>query len=293
MPNRSAQPGRSYLYVPGHRADRHEKALVSGADDVIVDLEDAVPADAKDEARRACAALLAGGPSSGARVWARVNAHPAHLADDLAAVVSPALTGIWVPKAEPALLAEVDERLTALERAAGLAEGSTAVIALIETAVGVLHAEEVGRSPRVVRLGIGEADLAGELRLQPDHEANQLYGIRLAVVLASAAAGLAPPVGPVEIAVRDEERLRVSTTRLLRQGFRARTALHPRQIPVINEVFTPTAEEVAEARELLAVLDEAQRRGQATAVDAKGRLVDPAVVRGAQEILDRYAGRAT
>ena len=73
----------------------------------------------------------------------------------------------------------------------------------------------------------------------------------------------------------------------------ARTALHPRQIPVINEVFTPTAEEVAEARELLAVLDEAQRRGQATAVDAKGRLVDPAVVRGAQEILDRYAGRAT
>lgn len=286
MPNRSSLPGRSYLYVPGHRDTRHERALHSGADDVIVDLEDAVPADAKDEARAACARLLAG-PRPETRVWARVNSHPAHLGADLAAVVSPSLTGVWVPKAEPALLAEVDERLTELERDAGVPAGSTAVIALLETAEGVLRVERICRAPRVVRLGIGEADLAGELRLRPDEQSNQLHGVRLAVVLASAAAGLAPPVGPVEISVNDEERLQATTTLLLRQGFRARTALHPRQVPVINSVFTPTPQEVEEATALLAVLAEAQRQGQATAVDPSGRLVDPAVVRSAQEVLDR------
>ncbi|MFD4636213.1 HpcH/HpaI aldolase/citrate lyase family protein [Lentzea sp. NPDC058436] len=286
MPDKTALPGRSYLYVPGHRDSRHERALHSGADDVILDLEDAVPAEAKEQARSACARLVAtpGGPS---RLWARVNSHPEHLAADLAAVVSPSLTGVWVPKAEPALLAEVDERLTALERDAGIPAGTTAVIALVETAVGVLRAEQLCQAPRVMRLGIGEADLAGELRLRPDDSSNQLHGVRLAVVLASAAAGLAPPVGPVEISVHDEDRLRASTTVLLRQGFRARTALHPRQVPVINDVFTPTSREVEEATALLAVLDEAQRRGQATAVDPAGRLVDPAVVRSAWEVLDR------
>ncbi|GHH39075.1 HpcH/HpaI aldolase/citrate lyase family protein [Lentzea cavernae] len=287
MPDGPALPGRSYLYVPGHRDTRHLRALHSGADDVIVDLEDAVPAEAKEQARSACARLLAGDLTGGARVWARVNSHPAHLASDLAAVVSPSLTGVWVPKAEPALLAEVDERLTELERGAGIPIGATAVIALVETALGVLRAEQVAQSPRVLRLGIGEADLAGELRLRPDAESNQLHGVRLAVVLAGAAAGLAPPVGPVEISLHDEDRLRASTTVLLRQGFRARTALHPRQVPVINAVFTPTSGEVEEATALLAVLDEAQRRGQATAVDPAGRLVDPAVVRSAREVLDR------
>ncbi|MFD9697591.1 HpcH/HpaI aldolase/citrate lyase family protein [Lentzea sp. NPDC059081] len=287
MPNGSALPGRSYLYVPGHRDSRHARALHSGADDVIIDLEDAVPAEAKQEAREACARLLASGESWPARAWARVNSHPEHLVADLAAVVSPALAGVWVPKAEPALLAEVDERLTELEEAAGLPAGATAVVALVETATGVLRAEQLCQAPRVVRLGIGEADLAGELRLRPDDESNQLHGVRLAVVLASAAAGLAPPVGPVEISVHDEERLQASTTVLLRQGFRARTALHPRQVPVINAVFTPTTREVEEATALLAVLDEARRRGQATAVDPSGRLVDPAVVRGAREVLDR------
>ncbi|HEX7303561.1 CoA ester lyase [Lentzea sp.] len=288
MPDKSALPGRSYLYVPGHRDGRHVRAVTSGADDVIVDLEDAVPADAKEQARSACARLLAAPPPDRtARLWARVNSHPAHLAADLAAVVSPALTGVWVPKAEPALLAEVDERLTELERDAGVPTGSTAVIALVETAAGVLRAEQLCQAPRVLRLGIGEADLAGELRLRPDDESNQLHGVRLAVVLASAAAGLAPPVGPVEISVHDEDRLRATTSVLLRQGFRARTALHPDQVPVINAVFTPTAQEVEEATALLAVLDEARRRGQATAVDPSGRLVDPAVVRGAREVLDR------
>ncbi|WP_394618848.1 HpcH/HpaI aldolase/citrate lyase family protein [Lentzea sp. JNUCC 0626] len=287
MPDRTAPPGRSYLYVPGHQDSRHARALHSGADDVVVDLEDAVPADAKHQAREACARLLAGDLTGGARVWARVNSHPAHLAADLAAVVSPALTGVWVPKAEPALLAEVDERLTSLELGAGLPAGAVAVIALVETATGVLRAEQLCEAPRVVRLGIGAADLAGELRLRPDAESNQLHGVRLTVVLASAAAGLAPPVGPVEIALHDEERLLRSTSLLLRQGFRARTALHPRQVPVINAAFTPTPAEVEEATAVLAVLEEARRRGQATAVDPAGRLVDPAVVRSAWEVLDR------
>lgn len=270
---------RSYLYVPGHRGDRIPRALASDADAVIIDLEDAVPAADKATARETVRSVLAAGVTG--EVWVRVDSP-----SDISAVVAPSLTGIWVPKAEPPLLSRIDAALTTAERAAGLAQGSVAVVALIETATGVLHAEEVCRSPRVVRLGVGEADLAGELRLQPDEERTELFGIRLQLVLASAAAGLAAPVGPVETNVREEELLARTTRTLLRQGFRARTALHPRQLPTINAVFTPTAEEVAAATELLTAYETA---GTGGVVDGNGRFVDPAVLRTARETITRAA----
>jgi len=277
---------RSYLYVPGSGgAERLARAGERGADAVIFDLEDSVAVAAKEQARSEVAAVLrtASGPGleprprpgpGPAQRWVRVNATT--LAEDIAAVVSPALTGVVVPKASPALLLEADAVLTSLGAPA-------AVIALIESAEGLATAGQVAAAPRVVRLGLGEADLIGELGLQPGPDRLELTSLRLQVVLASAIAGLAPPIGPVSTNLADSpEELVESTRALLRLGFRARTAIHPRQVATINNVFTPTPDEVSQARAVIATLG-----SNGVAVDHSGRMIDAAVVRSAQEVLSR------
>lgn len=282
-----AAPGaRSYLYVPADQPDKLAKAATRGADACILDLEDAVAPRHKAVARSAAGTFLATAPQ-GPQWWVRINADTA--AADIAAVAGPRLAGVVVPKADLDLLAEVHAVLCDVEREHGLPQRSLAVLALLETASGVLRADAVATAPRVARLGLGEADLAAELCLQPGPERMELWPLRSRVVLASAAAGLAPPVGPVETAVRDLDRLQRTSALLLRQGFRARTAIHPAQVAIINQTFTPTAAEVAAARDIVDQLAAAVRAGTGAAVDADGRLIDAAVVRSAYEVLHRAA----
>jgi citrate lyase subunit beta/citryl-CoA lyase len=269
----AVERARSLLYVPATRPDRVAKARASSADVVIVDLEDAVPSERKTEARIGAAQALAeAGSSPGAPVWVRINS--TDVAADLGAVVRPGLDGVVVPKAEPELLAMVDAVLGATP---------LPVVALIETAVGVLHAEEVARSPRVARLAVGEADLVGELRLVTDADRTELAGVRLQIVLASAAAGLVAPIGPVERCLDSDVALARTTTTLLRQGFRGRTALHPRQLGIINATFRPTDEEIRRARAAVSAFEAA---GCGTLV-TDGEFIDRAVIRGAYEVLAR------
>ncbi|MGC5015815.1 HpcH/HpaI aldolase/citrate lyase family protein [Streptosporangium sp. DT93] len=272
---------RSYLYVPADQQDKLAKAAGCGADALILDLEDAVAPGAKAAARANAAAALS---ALTGEVWVRVNAGTPEA--DVTAVAVPGLTGIVVPKAEPALLEIADALLTGAEAAHGLAPGTFALLALIESAAGVVQAERIAASPRVIRLGVGEADLAGELGLRPGPGREELWPIRSRIVVASAAAAILPPVGPVETAVRDTETLAAGTRVLLRQGFRARTALSPRQLPLINEVFTPSPGEVEEARDLVRRLAGAG----GVALDARGRFIDAAVARSAHEVIGR-AGR--
>ncbi|MBP1784069.1 MULTISPECIES: HpcH/HpaI aldolase/citrate lyase family protein [Micromonospora] len=279
-----AAVARSYLYVPGDRADLLDKAAGRGADALVLDLEDAVTPARKAHARETVAGYLGAAAPAGPELWVRINS------DQVAAdveVLSPAAAGVWVPKAEPELLAEVDAALTRVQRRIGPDAPAFRVVALIETARGVLTAPRVAEAPRVLRLGLGEADLAGELGLQPGPERAEFAPIRSQVVVASAAAGITPPVGPVETTLRDPERLELTTRALLRQGFRARSAIHPGQIATINEVFTPTEAEVASARAVLAALERAERGGSGVATDADGRLLDRAVVRAAAEVVRR------
>ncbi|OKI56383.1 aldolase [Micromonospora sp. CB01531] len=275
---------RSYLYVPGDRADLLDKAPGRGADALVLDLEDAVIAARKEQARETVGAFLAAAPQTGPGLWVRINSD--QIEADIA-VLSAAAVGIWVPKAEPNLLHEVDAALTRAERRLGPGAPTFQVVALIETARGVLTAAQVAAAPRVLRLGIGEADLAGELGLQPGADRAEFGPIRSQVVVASAAAGITPPVGPVETTLRDAARLEQTTRALLRQGFRARTAIHPGQLAVINDVFTPTAAELASARAVLEAMERAERRGSGVATDADGRLLDRAVVRTAAEVVRR------
>lgn len=279
-----AQAPRSYLYVPGDRPDRMASAAGRGADALILDLEDAVPSPAKAAARGHVRGFLAGAPS-GPQWWVRINAES--VAEDVAAVVGPGLSGIVLPKADPALLAELDRSLASAEAESGLAARSVPVLALIETARGLVVAEQVAAASRVVRMGLGEADLAAELGLQPGPDREELWPLRSRIVVASAAAGILPPVGPVETAIRDEERLVRTTALLARQGFRARTALHPAQVPVVNAAFTPSAEQVAAARDVLDRLAAARERSAGVALTADGRFIDEAVARSAREVVGR------
>ncbi len=275
---------RSYLYVPGDRPDRMASAAGRGADALILDLEDAVPAPAKAAARGHVRTFLADAPE-GPQWWVRINAES--VADDVAAVVGPRLSGIVLPKAEPALLGELDRVLSSAEAESGVVPRSLPVLALIETARGLLVAEQVAAASRVVRLGLGEADLVGELGLQPGPDREELWPLRSRIVVASAAARILPPVGPVETAIRDADRLVRTTALLVRQGFRARTAIHPGQVAVVNEAFTPSEEQLAAARDVLDRLAAAQEKSAGVALTADGRFIDEAVARSAREVVGR------
>jgi citrate lyase subunit beta/citryl-CoA lyase len=278
---------RSFLYVPGNRPAMLAAALGRGADAAIVDLEDAVPPGAKAATREAVALWL-GEQAPGAPIFVRVNVGVDGL-DDARAVVTaaarasrPALRGLVVAKASIDQLGALASLLDGLDPA-----GAISLVPLLETPQALLAAAEIAGAPRVTRLQIGEADLAAELGITLGEDERELLFVRSAVVLASAAAGIEPPAAAVTTDFRDLDALRRSTTALKRLGFRGRACIHPAQIPVVHEVFTPSASEVAEARDVVARFEAA---GGGVCVDARGRMVDLAVVRDARRVLATQPG---
>lgn len=269
-------PVRSYLYVPGTDPRRIEKALASEADAVIVDLEDAVAADRKEEARANAVAALESGPSK--PLFVRTNSPGSALAEaDLEAVALPNLAGIRLPKTE-----SVDEVRRVVRRLEELRCGA-GIHCLIESALGLELAGELARChERVAALSLGEADLAADLGVEGD--AGLLYA-RSRVVAAARAAGLPRPAQSVYTAVRDLDGLRRTSEEGKRLGFFGRAAIHPAQLDVINEVFTPTDKETAEAEALLGRLEASAGEGTGAFVLEDGRFVDEAVVRSARFVL--------
>ena len=288
MPGTSnSAPPRSYLYVPADRPEMLARAAGRGADALIIDLEDAVAAGQKESARRALAQWLTGQPDLRCELWIRIN--PGAARRDITDAVVRHVTGVVIPKAEPQTVAEVHAVLSACEDAAGVTVGRTQTLPLIESARGLQSAAETAATPRVARLGFGEADLAADLGMAPGPRGDEFTSLRVQIVVASAAASIGAPVGPAATDYRDLAALRDSTQALLRQGFRARTAIHPAHISTINSAFTPSPAEVARARRLLAAFDEATRRGDGVIADERGRMVDVAVIRSARETLARAA----
>ncbi|MEO3783797.1 CoA ester lyase [Actinocorallia sp. B10E7] len=277
---------RSALYVPGDAAGKLAKALAKGADELIVDLEDAVPQAGKEAARATVSSWLGGLPPeiAGPRLWVRINPG-AQGHEDLRAVAAPGLTGVCVAKAEdPADLAGLDALLTSLEKERSIPE-PLRLIPLLESGEALFRARELARSPRVTRLQLGEADLAADLGVTPSPDGRELLWARSQVVAASAAAKISPPIAPVSTDFRDLDALRESTEALRRLGFWGRACIHPAQIPVVHEVFTPSEEELAKARDIVARYDEALTSGTGVCLDASGRLIDEAVVRSARRLL--------
>lgn len=275
---------RSWLYVPGDRPERFDKAVAKGADAIVLDLEDAVSLDHKIEARSLVADWVRNGDHGRVQVWVRVNQGPMGV-EDTAAVALPGLMGICVPKVDdPSELTEIDSVLTESEQRLGLPSGHWPLIPLIESAVGITRLSSIVRVPRVIQLQVGEVDLAADLGLGGDVDLH-LAPVRNRIVIESIAAGIAAPVGPVSTEFRDLEAFRSSTRTVIDQGFIGRACIHPDQVTIVNTMCTPSSEEAQEAQDLLDRMQAAVRQGSGIALDAKGRMIDEASARSARRTI--------
>lgn len=266
---------RSYLFVPGDRLERCEKALASGADAVIVDLEDAVAPAKKDVAREALAAWLR--PEH--KVVVRINAAGTPWFDaDLALAARPGVAALMLPKAESA---QAVVRL--------VAAGARSVLPLIETAAGFEGLRTIASAPGVVRLVFGSIDFQLDLGMahDGDDDADALLFFRSQLVLVSRLAGLVPPVDGVSVAIDDAARIEADTRRARRLGFGAKLCIHPRQIEPVHAGFAPSLDEIDWARRVVA----ANERSGGAAVAVDGRMVDAPVLRRAQRLLDAARDR--
>ncbi len=280
---------RSYLYAPGSRPDLMRKALRAGADAVVLDLEDAVAPDRKVEARAEVLFVLDEVNDNRhyrSDIHVRVNRDgDGYSLEDIEAVLRPGLRGIRLPKVEHAdAVGEVAARLDDLERDRGLPTGHVWLYPTVESARGVAVLSGVAAGPRVARLAIGVTDLLADLSISTETRWSLLH-LRSELVLQSRLAGVGPPIDGVHTDLTDEKGLRESAQHAASLGFHGKSVIHPRQLPAVHEVFTPTEEAIARAERIVAALRNAETGGDG-AVSIDGEFVDAAVAARARAVLD-------
>jgi citrate lyase subunit beta / citryl-CoA lyase len=269
-------PARSWLFVPATRPDRFAKAAASGADRVILDLEDAVAPEAKRGAREtlASAPLPAGVP-----LYVRVNGHGTdELEEDLAVAARLPVAGIVLPKAE---------RAEHLARVAAAVTADRSIVPIVETALGLFNAVDLARAARVERLAFGAIDFQVDTGVRGDDA--ELAHARSHLVLVSRVAGIGAPIDSVSTATGDEAATTRDAARAFRFGFAGKLCIHPAQVAPTNRAFLPSAEELEWAEGLLAAMASlaADERG---VFSYRGAMVDRPVVERARRILS-LAGR--
>lgn len=279
---------RSMLFVPALNDKFIEGAPRRGADCIQIDLEDSIPPDLKDEARSrvaTVAALLAG---HGLDVVVRINRPWRIAVRDLEASVGPHVMAINLPKVPNAAhVRAVGEILAELEQAAGLPTGHTRIVAMIETAEGLLDIAAIAAAPRVVAITVGAEDLSVSMGMEPVEDA--LYVPNVQAVAAARAAGVLP-IGYVGSVANyaDREAYRRTAERARALGFAGGFCIHPDQVPILNAAFSPRPEEVAAAHELIAAYEKALSEGKG-AIAYKGAMVDQPVIDRARLLLQRQA----
>jgi citrate lyase beta subunit len=269
MPTLAA--ARSFLFAPASDEHKLWTALASEADVVVVDLEDAVSFEQKDAARDVVRGVLAE-THSGSLVAIRVNgADTAFFVPDVALVQELRPDVVVLPKATPGAVDLLDQ------------EGPP-VVAIVETAHGLRQAYEVASRPRVQALVVGTVDLGVELRLEPREDGLEVLYARSKVVLDSAAASIRGPVDRVFLDVRDGSGLESDARFARTLGFRGKACIHPDQIEIVNRVFTPSDEELSQARRVVEAYEQAVGEGEGvTALD--GQMIDLPVVERARQVL--------
>jgi citrate lyase subunit beta/citryl-CoA lyase len=280
---------RSWLFAPGDSEKKMAKALAGSADIVLLDLEDAVATEAKPKARAMVRAFLEANAADRARIWVRINPLDGpHTLDDLVAIMPGQPGGIMLPKVYGRQDVDLlNHYLTAFEAMHGIAQGSTPVIVLVtETAEGMFHTGSYKGAPRVIALTWGAEDLADSIgassNRNPDGSYSFTYELaRSLTVLGAATAGVAA-IETIQGDFRDLEGLRLRAEKVRRDGFRGMLAIHPAQVDVINAAFTPSEEELAEAREIVAVFEANPGVG---AIGWKGGMLDRPHLSRAQALL--------
>ncbi|UXJ50174.1 HpcH/HpaI aldolase/citrate lyase family protein [Pseudomonas citronellolis] len=256
---------RSYLFVPGDRPERFSKALAAKADVVILDLEDAVATSNKPLAREHVRKAV----EEGAQVMLRINGFGSpEFADDLALLRGLPIRGVMLPKAETI------EPMVELRTVT-----SAPIIPLIESALGLWQVLTVARAPGVERLAFGSIDFQVDVGCDGSDEA--LLHARSQIVLVSRVAGLQAPVDGVSVALDDEALIAVESRRSRSLGFAGKLCIHPKQVPVVNQAFSPSTKELDWARRVIAATE--QSGGAAVSVD--GAMVDLPVLMKAQNLL--------
>lgn len=259
---------RSMLFVPGDRPDRFRKAVSSGADTVIIDLEDAVAPESKGPARQAVSDFLDQGGQAVLRINAIDDLCPT---DDLLLCDHPGVTGIIYPKAEsPRQLCVVRSRMRI----------GVPLMPLIETAVGMSNVHLIASTPGVTRLLFGNLDFCLDMGLEPGPDEPELTGYRSMLVLASRACGLVPPVDGVTANVYGIEELSRAALAARRLGFGGKLCIHPSQVDRVHAAFDVSKEELAWARRILLAAE-----GQPGAFMMDGRMVDTPVLDRARRLL--------
>ncbi len=283
---------RSMMYVPAHVDRFVDKAHLRGADCIQLDLEDSVPAAEKERARAAVPAAAARVRRGGADVLVRINRPLGLAVRDIEAAIGPDVDGLVVSKADGAgHLRLIDELVSEIEQQRGLQPGHTCLVALVETAAAWPRLLEiVHASPRLVALNMGAEDLALDCGMEPDAETLQLPKQQL--VLAAAAAGILP-LGVIGSTTRfdDDAGFRANVARSRRFGFTGASCIHPGQVAALNELFSPSADELAQAQRIINALQAAEQNPGAArgAVALDGRMIDAPIAARAQRLLARQA----
>jgi citrate lyase subunit beta/citryl-CoA lyase len=280
---------RTMLYLPGNNPNMLLRGHLFAPDGLILDLEDAVAVREKDAARILIRDVLKRGEFGSCEVTVRINGlDTEYWREDLETLVPLGrLDGVRAPKVDDAGTVKLlDEALSEIEQKAGLQVGQTKIFCLLETARGIFNTYDIATaSPRVTAVIPGGEDLTADLRTNRSPEGTELEGIRKSVIVAARAAGV-DALDTVFPRITDDEGLKRETEFIKQLGFDGKSVIHPNQIPIIHEVFTPTEKEIERAQKIVAAAKEAAERGLG-AVQVDGRMVDAPVVKRALFTLTR------
>lgn len=284
-----ARARRSSLILPVNIPRFVERAYTRGADAIVLDLEDSVPPQEKPNARKLVAGSLAVAGRGGAEVLVRVNNEPGLLAEDIDAAVHPGLDGLSIPKAESAAqIRDIVAQIDRLERARELTPGHLRLSLALETARGLLAAEEIARSSdRIATMSVGVEDYCLELGVEPSPDGIELMYPVARVVMICKAVGIQPTglVGSIA-GFRDLAVFEGAATRARQLGCEGAGCIHPDQVTVLNRVFTPDPAKVEHARRVIEAYEEGVRRGTAS-VNLDGKMVDVPVYKRALVVMAR------
>lgn len=280
---------RTALFVPGNRPDRIVKAFGTGADVVIIDLEDAVPLSEKESSRPNVREKVA--EFADRMILVRTNALGSAFVDgDLDEAIVEGVNGIILPKVERADdITKINELLIKVEKNRALPEGSICVFPLIESAAGVQHIYDIvskkTKPERIYTVMFGAADYTLDMGIEMTMEGNELFYARSRIAIACRAAGIAPPVDtPFMIDLKNTEALISDAGRAKELGFQGKLVIHPNQVEPCNKIFSPLPEEIKKAEKIVKAFEEAEAAGMA-AIQLEGKFIDYPVVKRAKDIL--------
>jgi citrate lyase subunit beta/citryl-CoA lyase len=290
------RPVRSLLFIPGNRASWMPKAVAAGADAVVFDLEGSLPYDEKHTGRHAVRAVVDGSDPAGPAVFVRINDSHANRdlqAADLDVVVGPGLAGVLLPQVcGVEEVVRLDEALSELEADRGMAAGTVALMPLMETPQALYAAYQIATSvPRIAYMGAGisrRGDIARTMGYRWTPEGLETLYFRSKVLLEVRAAGVPNPLSGMWGDVADLEGLRRLADQTRDIGYEGMMVIHPTHVPIVNEVFSPSADEVQRWREIVTGMAEGLREGRG-AIRLHGEVVDEAHVKTAEQGLARAA----